>query len=77
MWILILQVSWVMIACTRHVPLVLAAVGFAGVSAAGQAVSSVYIAEISHVRADDFINTYVLTKYVCLSRVYTDRPQFN
>jgi hypothetical protein len=37
------------IACTNYVPLILAAVGFAGFGAAGQAISTVYISEISHV----------------------------
>jgi hypothetical protein len=54
------QISWTAIACTNYVPFVLAAVGFAGVGAAGQAVSSVYISEISHVSN---IMTYIHTTH--------------
>ncbi|XP_063833519.1 facilitated trehalose transporter Tret1-like [Ostrinia nubilalis] len=38
--------TWAVLSFTDYIPLVLVAVGFAGVGAAGQAVSSVYISEI-------------------------------
>ncbi|RVE52105.1 hypothetical protein evm_003178 [Chilo suppressalis] len=39
-------IAWSVLCITNYVPLILLAVGFAGVGAAGQAVSSVYISEI-------------------------------
>ncbi|KAM3958156.1 uncharacterized protein ACR2FA_007795 [Aphomia sociella] len=39
-------IAWAVVSLTTSVPLVLAAVGFSGVGAAGQAVSAVYISEI-------------------------------
>ncbi|XP_049880004.1 facilitated trehalose transporter Tret1-like isoform X2 [Pectinophora gossypiella] len=43
----LISVAWTIISLTTYVPLVIAAIGVAGFGAAGQAVSSVYIAEIA------------------------------
>ncbi|KAL4717826.1 hypothetical protein ACJJTC_000975 [Scirpophaga incertulas] len=56
-------ISWSIISLTRNVPLILVAVGLAGVGAAGQAVSSVYISEISQDSIRGFLTSITVSAY--------------